>query len=264
MKKNIYLTVLAVITVFCVIFGLLNHTGLLRHHDNSGSESEMLQTIPDGKEKGPDRPASGKTGQTVKEIRAEMELGSLILDTGESFSAEFRGDEDYRPEVLLEKGVLTIRQAKQERTFLDLIKNFNPKAELHVTLPVGTVLETADVYLHLGEADLKGLIVENGFVRNSMGTINLTSCRLGKVNLEADMGDVNARNIVFEDLFIEEDMGKVTVAAAEEQADTDISLNTDLGKIIVNDSEQGNRYSSEGKSASLTVQNDLGDIILDI
>ena len=309
MKKKIYLTILAVVTVFCIIFGTLRHMGVFGHSENVRYDTEKMQIAGNdfsgggnvsggnvsrsesgtadenakpGKNGNADRNTnSGKnagmgenagksgtglqaeaTNSTVTEMHAEIDYGSLIVKIGDEFSAEYNGSNDYKPDVSLKNGVLTIFQKTDSWNFFRNI--MNPKAELTITLPKGTVLNTADIRLDLGDADVSGLTIKNGTVVNNMGNIEIAYCRLGTMNIEADLGDVQVEKCEFYDLYIEEDLGKVRVFSAKDLTGAEIHLETDLGKVLVNGNDQGTAYSVSGAGdIRLSVQNDMGDVELE-
>lgn len=280
MKKKIYLTVLIVVTLICVIFGTMNHMGVFGRSNHvrydtgktpseDGSAAFRGSESAGSKTKARKNPAAGdalfseeRSSSEVTELHADIEYGSLTVRTGEEFSAEYNGDSDLRPEVDLKNGVLTVAQKGRNFNFF---KNLlHPKAELTVVLPKGTVLDEADIALDLGDAVLSGLTAENGTIVNNLGRIELSSCRLGSVKIEADMGDVVLEECGFRDLSVEEDLGAVRIRSAADLSGASVELETDLGKVLVNGSEQGTEYRASGSDGiRLSVHNDLGDVELE-
>lgn len=275
MKKNIYLTVLTIATVACIIFGTLNHSGILGRTSvrydaweinasgSAGSTQSEKGTVNE-KSAASDKTllSEKRADDTVTKMHADLNYGSLTVRIGEEFSAEYNGDDDLQPEVTVENGILTIVQKNRNYNFFKPM--LNPKAELIVTLPKGTILDEAKLALDFGDLSVSGLIIAEGTVENSMGRINFDSCGLTTMTIEADMGDVEITDCSFESLFIEEDLGKVSVRSAQDLSEAAIELETDLGKIMVNGANIENDYSTSGTNGvRLSVRNDMGDVVLE-
>ena len=284
MKKNIYQTILIVVTVFCVIFGTMNHMGFGRRNvsESRSTDQEVNEMQARGFGNAQDAAESGRaeagknekggagknetgtlaetrTDSLVTELRADIDYGSLTVKTGDEYDVRYEGDADMKPEVRLKNGLLTITKKKDNVNFLEGI--MHPKAELTVVLPKGTVIDTADVCLDLGDLLITGVSIEEGKAENNLGRIDMNSCRIGNMRLEADMGDVEIEDCRFKDLNIEENLGKVRVVSAQDLSDAGLELETDLGKVLVNGRDQGTNYSSAGpEEIRLTVRNDLGDV----
>ncbi len=263
MKKKIYLTIIYTVTILCVVFGTLFHTGILGRKSgvvvnelkNTGRNVPAEETYMDSG--GTERDYNKDGGSFL--INANIAYGNLEIVYGESFRSVFTGDDELEPKVTFEDGVITISQKPGNWS----IVFGSRKADLTLIIPENTVLKNTDIKMDMGNVSITGLSISAGQIENSLGDIELNDCILGTVNVSSDMGDVDIESCVFENLSIEQSLGNVTVYAKQDMSDADIELGTDLGQVKINGSKQGKTFSQKGDRAKrLYVHNDLGDIEL--
>ncbi len=249
MKKNIYLTILMLVTAGCMIFGVLRRmTDLF-----PGKETVLKTEITSEVEMGPN--------EMPERIEADMDMGNLILRTGDAFRIAYEGKDNLEPVVRFEKGTLSIKQKKEKKLSFGIHKN--EKAELLVVIPKGLLLAGVDVDLDLGKIEMEDLQIGQSTVQNDLGDIDIRNCTFDKMDIDIDAGDLDVRDCTFRSLEIDQDLGDVTVSTPQDMTEADIDMKISLGSLRVNGTEHGQEFIRQGGGkVTLTVSNDLGDIDL--
>ena len=272
MKKDIYLTILIVVTAVCMLFGTLYHTGILKKsakfvygtsemkHEKIDVEDLLDPDSPKTEETDVKKTETAGRTDAITEITADLGLGDLKIRQGSAFEVQYEGNEKFEPEVEIENGRLTIEQKSRE---VNLTWG-NHKCEVTVTVPEGTKLASVDIDLGLGDMELVSLTISSGTIHNSLGDIEVENCRLGTMNIESDMGDVDVKECAFRELTVDQNMGDVDVTTRQDMSAASIELETSLGEVKINGKGQGTEFRTDGDGGVLlAVENDMGDIKLD-
>ena len=272
MKKDIYLTILIVVTAVCMLFGTLYHTGILRKsarvvygtsemkHERIDVEDLLDPDEPETETTDIEKNETAGVTDKITEIAANLDLGDLKIRQGSTFGVQYEGDDRFEPEVEIENGKLTIEQENRD---LNLTWG-NIKCEVTVTIPEETDLKSVDIDLNLGDVELASLTVSAGTIHNSLGDIDVENCRLGTMNIESDLGDVDVIECTFRELTVDQNMGDVDVTTRQDMSAASIELETSLGEVKINGKGQGTEFRTDGDGGVLlAVENDMGDIKLD-
>lgn len=250
MKKNIYLTVLMIVTVCCMVFGALYHVAGVFDRGQSATEIDIATV---------DEPIDG---EMVESIRADMDMGSLTVRTGDEFHVSYEGKEKYKPSVTVENGTLAIRQ----NVGGSISFGFNDNAgdsNLTIVLPKDAVLSNVEVELDFGALELDGVSVQNGTLRTDAGDLNVKNCVLGNMTIDMDTGDLDVQQCDFEMLDIRQDVGDVNISGMQDLEKADIDMRVSLGSLSVNGQDRGTEFVQRGDGGSvLRVTNDVGNIDL--
>ena len=249
MKKNVYLTILMLATVGCMVFGVLGRMTDLFPNNKLVARTEKIAAVETEYNEIPDR------------IKADMDMGNLIIRKGDSLQVLYEGESRLEPETTLKEGTLTIHQKKDKSLRFGIHKN--EKAELTVIIPEEVVLSHVDVDLDLGKIEMEDLRIGQGTIQNDLGDIDIQSCTFDEVDIDIDAGDLDVENCTFQKLSVDQDLGDVDISTPQDLSDATIDMKISLGSLRVNGTKQGNEFTQKGSGdITLHVSNDMGDIDL--
>jgi len=268
MGKRIYLSILSLVTVACIIAGVLwnigGYTGIFR---GSGRETNGN--------------ADQTTGNTAF-TRIDIDVTSMdvTVKTGDGFHVSWTCPEKLVPECRADGTTLTVRQRGYTRdSWLHL---GSTTSELTVTVPKGTVLEKLTVSSDAGNLTLSGLntadtelttaagnITAEGSalgqadVHSAAGNITITSCTSAELlTVQSNAGNVKITSCTFENLTAKSNAGNATL-----RSDTDLSaygmrLSTDLGDVSCNGlSGKDKSYEAAGTNGfMISLEGNLGNV----
>lgn len=271
MKKNVYLTILTIITVICIIAGSCYHIigwgislaenfNLPFFDDNTNSSAGKLTD-------------SGNISlDEFTSIQADINVMDLNIINGQSYSISYSSNEKLIPEYKVENNVLKISQPVKK-------SNLFGSKKCKVTITVPNQLDTIDITADVGEINLEGLSaalltlkadvgdidvsdcnLENVELDTDVGDVDVSDCTLENVELGADVGDIDFNNSTFLTMNASNGTGDITVSSSD-LSDYQIQLETSIGEVCVNDQNYRRKFNQDGKSTlKLTINNSTGDI----
>lgn len=271
MKKNVYLTILTIITVICIIAGSCYHIigwgislaenfNLPFFDDNTNSSAGKLTD-------------SGNISlDEFTSIQADINVMDLNIINGQSYSISYSSNEKLIPEYKVENNVLKISQPVKK-------SNLFGSKKCKVTITVPNQLDTIDITADVGEINLEGLSaalltlkadvgdidvsdcnLENVELDTDVGDVDVSDCTLENVELGADVGDIDFNNSTFLTMNASNGTGDITVSSSD-LSDYQIQLETSIGEVRVNDQNYRRKFNQDGKSTlKLTINNSTGDI----
>lgn len=261
MKKNVYLTVLTIVTVICVVIGLCYHTinfgvsfmdGLnipffsLSRNTTSGNGSKSSEMLKDPEDIMLDE---------FNTIKVDADVMDLNIEYGSNFSLSYYCNEKLIPDYKVKDGVLTVTQNS------DLTSLWGGNKKCSVTITVPEELEFVDIASDVGDIDLKNLSIKTLTLTADVGDIDIIRCTLGQVTLTADLGDIDVENSSFIELKATNDVGDTDIESSISLSDYEIDLKTDIGEVEVNDRNSHRSFQQPGTgNGKLTVSNSTGDI----
>lgn len=260
MKKNIYLTILTIVTVACIIFGSLYHIiGL------SSQISEYI-SLPFLKEKESESNSMNTDALTLEAftgIKGDFSVIDLTISPGSSYKISYNGNKKFAPEYSVTDGVLNIKQQKVG------IKSFgikNNKCELTVTIPADTSLSSVELTSDVGDIDLNNLAIGQLNLSADVGDLELKKLSSDEIVIETNVGDVDVKDCTYETIKITSDVGDISIDGQEELDSYAFDLSTDLGTVKVDGKKHSRSYEKtkeEGNNRLIYVRNDTGDISID-
>lgn len=244
--KNIYLIILTVLTVFCVLFGLLYHVSHWFSeyifddffHFSNEENTTVDEELPE-----------------FDKIVIEAKFGDLEISYGDGYAVQMEYPSKYMPDCSVEDNTLHITQSPS----LKLSWNNHWSSDITLVIPRGVTLQSADIKMDLGNIELNEIAVETLSISADMGNVELDDCTIQTCTIEADMGnvelsdctvengtyDADMGNIELEGNFVqitaECNMGAITVECPETK-DTRFHLECDMGDIEVNGTSHGSKY----------------------
>ena len=278
MKKNVYLTIITIITVLAIVLGVLWRftplTGISppwEHTERSSEDSDRDLRIT--------KTWGAQELGDCQSIHLSLDAADVVLETGGQSEIRFEGNEKIMPEVRAENGQWTVKQ-KEKKTYFTDVQDLYENNRLVITVPEGSLQELVELDADAGNVDMKGLHVQTLSIEVDAGDLDLEKMEIQKLvldvdagdidvldttftegKIDADMGNVKVMNGVFNDVSVDLDAGDVEIHSAVSLEDADLNLNVDMGEIRVNGQSSGKAFQQQGASGTrLSVAADLGDI----
>ena len=254
MKKNIYLTILTIVTVLCIIGGTCYHVigwGVsLAEHFVPFFKSQQEETSTKQSS------ADNTKLDAFSNISVDVKVMDLTLTKGSDFSISYSASEKLVPEYDVDDGTLVLTQKGLKA---DSLMGMNSK-KCSVTITVPEDLQTVDINANVGDINVNQITAENLFLNANVGDIDVNACSFEKVVSDANVGDVDFENTSFQNMEISNDVGDVSVSA-KALSDYQMDLTTDVGEVSVNDNNYRKSYNQSGDSnCKLVIDNNTGDI----
>lgn len=283
MKKTIYLTVLSLITVFCIIagsiyhisgwigFGLDNFFNFISDNGSSISRSYDQETY-------------AKDLDTFSKIKIDTDVMNINVKEGNTFHIEYDSPENRKPEFNVSDSTLEVKQ-QSARGWLR--NHINYKCDMTITIPSGTVLDSADITtdvgnIHLdnieckdfklesdvGNVDIKSCTFNYSEIESDVGNIEAASSDLGNSNIETDTGDIDITTCAFKNIDIYNDIGNVGLESSKiNTSDYTIDLSTDVGSVKYKGEKHKKSFyqaaSGSPETYKITIETDIGNISFD-
>lgn len=256
MKKNIYLIILTVVTVFCIIFGSCYHIigwGVKFINKflpivNSKNVVEWTETD------------SGDIQlDAFTAVSVDANVMSLTIRSGEQTAISYSYSNNLEPQFEVKDDTLVITQKNAK--YKHFSKN---KCSVTLTVPSDISYSKIDIDLAVGDIDIKDLSGEDLRVSANVGDLDLTNLSFNKIELETNVSDVDIENCFFDRLDVDANVGDIDVESTEDLSDYSIDLSAGIGAVTVNDKSHRREFSQNGTSGkSITIETDTGDIDLD-
>lgn len=254
MKKNVFMTILAVITIACIILGSLIHfTDLFSFRGHSSghdgkTESKAEMTVLDD------------IGE-FHSIDCDIDIASLTIQPGDSYNVSWHYKNDNEPEARVENGVLKLTQ-KSRNNILNLKQLAGVhEMDLNVTVPAGTQLDTITVKADIAEISVHGLSAKTCTISTDVGDIDLTELKIPTLSVSCDTGDVDINTSEFTMLSVQSDVGDIDIDPVDDPATYSMDLKTDVGSVEIDGTDHGRHYQAAGSGGkTINVTTDTGEI----
>lgn len=254
MKKNIYLTILTIVTVICIIAGSCYHIigwGIsLAEKFNFPFWGDNAKISAGKLTESGDLPLDEFTS-----IQADVSVMDLNIVNGTDFSIRYSANQKLIPKYKVENNVLIINQTCKMSSIAG-----SKKCAVSITVP--QELDTIDIAAAVGDIDLNGLTSSNLILKADVGDIDISDCDFGQVELDAAVGDIDFSNSSFLTMNAVNDVGDVKVDT-DDLSDYQIELNTSIGEVSVNGRGSHRNFEQDGDTnRKLVIDNSTGDIEL--
>ena len=255
MKKNIFLIILASVTIFCIIAGAVRHIGISRK-----SVSSVASSIRRGLRGGSldfdfdyeddkdiedfdfedDDPKSfdSETIGEFTELDVRMKVGGIKIERGNKWEIRSKYTYAYlKPAYTLKNGKLSISQPNYKNRHVG-----NKSCRVVITVPFGTVLDNLAMNMDVGAVELSGFDIKKG-------------------SIDTDVGAIAISNLNFNDLDLDSDVGAVAIELVEPVENYDINISSSVGGIVVDGKNVKRRFSQKGdKNKRLRINTDVGGV----
>ena len=255
MKKNLYLTILAIVTVICVIVGSVYHiTGWF----GFGSHSILgrLFSVVTGYDNDSKRDRSHVTYSEDLDAFEDIEIDTSVMDitinTGNSYHLEYDCVAFLKPEMSVKDNIFKLEQPSVRHL------GSNNKCKMTLTVPSGTVLDNADILSNVGDIKIYNTEIRDITVEADVGNISLESCTFATSDVEGDVGNINIiiDSCEFYDIDLYNDIGDVTLNTNADLSNYEIDLSTDVGSIKYKGENKKREYyqSASGTSPHYSIE----------
>ncbi len=254
MKKNIYLTVLSVITIICMIVGCLRIIGKLGsnwfHWDSySGST--------DDQELGTD--ANAQELEAFTNIDLDVNVLDVTIVYGDQYTIAYDCDKRYIPQYQVKDDTLYVKQSSS--TNWNLFSLDNAKCEMTITLPKDTQLDNLNMQVDVGDVKINGIKATSTTMDADVGDVDIDNANMGDADFSMSTGDISLDQVTFTNLKINASVGDVEISTTTSLAGYRMDLSTSVGEIEINGQDYDDDYENAGTGAGdVTVNNSTGDI----
>ena len=253
MKKNVYLTVLAIVTVICILFGSIYHIigfgldvfdALIMSDSDDDNSREKISMDPVELE-------------TFTNISIDADLMDLTLETGNGYRISYRCNKKMTPEYRVESDTLYITQSPASPL------GNNNQCTVVVTVPADVLLSMVSIDLDLGDVDLDSIKTQSLDLTARLGDVDLEHCELGSSTVSANLGDVDLDDCGFTNLDVTVDMGDLYVNSSAALSDHTIEAEIDMGELEINGNTYRNKFSQAGQNGyTVSLRSHMGDVEL--
>ena len=258
MKKNIFLIILTLVTIFCIILGATHHLGIPRKgissigssirrglhsgvfhfgFDYEEDDSEDDQEDFDFETEDPKSFDIEIIGE-FKELDVDLNVGGLKIERGNKWEISSKYSHSYlKPVYTLKDGKLSIKQPGYINQ-----KMGSKKCNIVITVPFGTELDKVHLNMDIGATELSGFDIKKGSINTDVGAISIS-------------------NVNFNDLSLNSDVGAVSIELVDDLENYDINITSSIGGIVVDGNNVKRRYSQKGdKDKRLRINTDVGGV----
>jgi hypothetical protein len=226
MGKKIYLSVIYIITLLCMIIGILGNVFNIVPFSRITLEPSGTYTT-----------FSQNYIETIQNISIAMNVGSVTICHGNTMSVEFSGKKKYLPDVKLDDNDLIITQSSN----VSISGIDDTDCTLIITVPEDVQLDNIFVQLNIGDISVKNLNISDVDIDIDIGSLQCSNITTDICKLNVNMGDIKVNNCECNSYDLSVDMGDIKLT------DIDINqysnnLSVDLGDIKMNGNSVSNSY----------------------
>lgn len=259
MKKNVYLTILTIVTVFCIIIGSVYHiVGWGFHFLDFLFDFTDDYDSYQKKNAGPLVQSDAVGLDAFTSIDADVSVMSLTIKPGEEASISYSGNSRLKPKYRVEDNTLFLTQGS--------VRNWwgNKKCNVTVTVPSDQYFELFDITSDVGDIYIDGITGKELSLSADVGDIDLERCSFENVDIQADIGDVDLENCEFYVLNIQNDVGDIDVSSSADLSAYAVDMETSIGEVSFNGRDYRRSYEQDGtvSGREITLSNETGDIDL--
>ncbi len=177
---------------------------------------------------------------SVATVKVDADAADLYIEYGDEFKVNTNYQKNVEPKVTLEDECLTI-----EQKYTVNVRNLKD-CYIKITLPKGTVIDTANISASAGDIDIDGVNFDTLKIDADAGDIDINEVNANDFVIEADAGDIDVSKSVFETVKVTTDAGAVKM---EDVSATSGTFDADMGSIDIN-----------GDFEKITASCEMGDI----
>ena len=257
MKKNVYLTILTIITVFCIIFGSVYHI--------LGWGFSFLDVLFDLPHFSFDKDSAGPLSDSGEielddftSIDADVYVMDLTIESADRASISFSGHSKLKPKYEVKNGTLFLTQNNFRNMW------GSKKCSVTITVPEDQYCDRFDIQMDVGNIDIMDTDGETLELSADVGDIDITGCSFHNMDIQSDVGDIDVDNCDFLAVNIDCSVGDICVNSAAGLSDYYIDLSTSFGDVEYNGREYHRSYSQNGSvnGQEVVISNDTGDVEL--
>ena len=253
MKKNIYLSIITLITIICIVAGTCFH--LL------GFGVKMFSNFTSKNSYGKYSDTRTFDSSDIDSLSLDMDVMDVTVKTGNDFSVSYTCDnKNLVPTIEVSGRTLNIVQHGDPNWF-HLFSSHSSHSEITVTVPKTCSLKMLTADSSVGDVYLENIQADECSFDLSVGDIDISNSRLGNIDISSSTGDVDLTDSVFENITVDTSVGDVDIDSANDLSSYSFDLDTSVGDISINDSNYGDHYDTDGiNGKSISVDASTGDV----
>lgn len=246
MKKTVYITIISIITVFCIIIGCSIHVwGSSSFFGSVGTVSEDVEL------------------SEFDKIDMDLSVCSLRLEAGKEFGISYECSEPLVPKYKVEGDRLIVTQKDWEWFHVG-----TKKCSMVITVPKDAELSYISVKSNVGDIDICEINSQRFEAEADVGDIDIIHCSFTEnMDVEADVGEVDVEATEFGNLSISADVGNVVLNGIDSSIqnaswdDYDVDIVTNLGSVSINGEKVKGEYHKNGRGGKkIKIEADCGDV----
>ena len=253
MWKNIYLIILTLVTIGCIIYGIVKHTSGARHWFSSDEDYKKTDEM------------TVLNFKTFDDIMLNVAIGDLRIVYGDAYQVEYNYPEKLKPEVKVREGVLTIDQKQGNGGvnfgFGNLGTLGDMDYDLVITIPKDTKIGDVNLSMDMGNIQMDDICMEDLTIDADMGNIEANQISFAKMDIDADMGNIEMNEVAFDRGECDADMGSIELRNAVFDR---LECDADMGSIEIEGDFQKLTANCSMGSVTVTTKEDLDDLSLDL
>lgn len=266
MKKNIWMTILTIITVCCVVGGTFHYFGIFGFRG--------------GFHFGEDRMTSANSDlDAFDAIYVDADMMDLSIETGNNFYLQSEYTDSLKLEYEVKNKTLHIKEKTPQKAWWGGMRN--QQCRMTLTVPEGTAMKNMDIKVAMGNINAEGITSSDCDAMTNMGGCTFKKCSFGKSDLCTNMGDITIKDTDLGEAEVDNDMGSIQIEgctflnlnADNAMGDTSINVRQNLdnfqieleagmGEVSVNGQNEGTKYRQSGDAGKLEASTSMGSVRL--
>lgn len=249
MKRNIYLTIIWIITILAIIFGTFYHATDWgeKVFDELGIKTRYHSQHFD------------EALDSFDRISFDVDLSEVEIITGNDYHISYKCTENVVPECEVKDGTLQVTQTSKNPHFPK--RNGHDNCEIIITVPRDASFSDITGYCDLGDVELNNLTADNISITCDLGEASLSNVSATSITCDCDLGNCEIDDCYFDNLDVNNSMGSVEVSGNIPLSDYTMKLSASMGGIEVNDRDYHSSYEQMGnKNKTIAISCSMGSI----
>lgn len=251
MKKNIYLTVIWIVTIFCIIGGSCYHImgwgeRFWEHFEQGSLLRGKAYTYND-------------TLDEFDSISLNVDLSEVNIVTGDKYGLSYKCTKNLVPDFKVKDGTLSLIQNSKNPHFPR--RNGNDNCIITITVPKEAKLSRISGGCDLGDVEFDGLTVDEIDIECDLGQAVISDVTASSITCDCNLGNCEITECSFDNLTVNNDMGNIEVVSKNSLNDYIMDLSVSMGGIEVNGEDYGTHYKQKGdQDKKIELTNSMGSI----
>ena len=239
MNKKNYLLIIWIITLICIIGGVIIHF--------SGCFNTGIFHVYRAGKFVTDEQSFGNV--EVNEINIKADIGDIDISYGDTLEVKTIYPEKHIPTVTYKDGVLDVKAIYHSEINLGLSAIGEDKYSMNIVIPRNSVIKNTSIEVDLGDVDMNDVDSEKLYIDNKLGDIEVRDSEGKSADLVLSLGNLKVNNGKYTELDVDNSLGDINIDGDFQNID----LVCDGGDVDV---------KTTGKTDYVKVVNNLGDIDL--
>lgn len=252
MKKNIYLTTIWIITIFCMIGGSCYHIMGWGEQFFNDIKLDLGMT-------------SAKTDNNTElsafdNISFDIDISEVIITTGDTYQLSYTSTKNLVPEYEVKDNTLHITQTSKNRYYPR--RNGHDNCSISITVPRDAVLSKISGNCDMGDLEIIELNAEDIDITCDLGNISITDTTADTMTIDCNLGNCEIYKCAFNSLTASNDMGNIEATGISTPlSDYTIDCSVSMGAVEINGKDYYSHYEQEGTTdKKIKLENSMGSI----